>query len=279
MACRGAFTSDRNPQQTLFATHCWPEGEVRCPRCGQRSVYPLKDGRYRCGECVYTFHDFTGRWLNRCALSRAQWMALMRLFVEGVPVTEMAGEVQASYETTLKAVNTLRFSLLAGDPSFAPLFDEQGELRKHCRKNSAAGNDHCLGRGAPVFALRRSPGSIRFELLPDLDVREILGRPLRKRIWRTLVYTEPAESREALFFACCGNLRKLFAKKWNQESLPLDADRTFWRFAEAWLTRYRCFTPECCPLYLKELEFRFNTPQENWLPLLLKHLCQPKPSN
>ncbi|WP_084185026.1 transposase [Desulfonatronum thiodismutans] len=278
MARRATLASDRNPLQALFAAHCWPEGEVRCPRCGRRSVYPLKDGRYRCGACVYTFHDFTGRWLNRCALSRAQWMAVMRLFVEGVPATEMAGEIQVSYETTLKAVNTLRLSLLAGDPSFAPLLDEQGELRRHCR-GKAAEDAHCLGKDAPVFGLRRTPGTVRFELLPDLDVREILGRPLRKRIWRTLVYTEPAEGREALFFACCGNLRKLFAKKWDQETIPMDADRTFWRFAGDWLTRYRCFTPECCPLYLKELEFRFNTPQKDWLPLLLKHLCRPVPSN
>lgn len=263
--------SDRN-RENLIAI-CRPDGVVSCPRCAERTVYPLKDGRFRCAGCVYTFHDFTGRWINRCNLQPAQWLALIRLFVDGVPVTQMPGEVQASYETTLKAVNTLRLSILAADPTFWPLLNGQGDLNRHCRGGQGSLDDHCLGEQAPVFGLMRSHGRLKFQHVPQLHVGDVISRALRPRVWRTLVYTDRHQNFDALFFACCSQLRKLFAGRWSREPVFLDYDASFWEFATNWLTRYRCFTPECCPLYLKELEFRFNHPPESWFKLLAQRLC------
>ena len=274
MPARGRAIDNRGQLRPLFLEHCRPQGKVFCPRCVQQSVYVLKDGRFRCKACLYPFHDFTGRWLNRCNLSQSQWLALVRLFVEGVPVTEMANEVQASYETTLKAMHTLRLSILAHDPSFRSLFNQHGELRGHCRKDRAGSEGHCLGERAPVFGLHRRSGRIHFELAKGLVVADVLSGPLKKKLWRTMVYTEESGGFDALFFSCCANLRKLYAKKWDQSFIRLDEDRVFWDTAGQWLTRYRCFTPEYCPLYLKEFEFRFNHPRKNWFPLVLQHLCQ-----
>lgn len=267
---------DRN-REVLIA-HCRPNGEVICPRCAKRSVYALRDGRFRCKGCVYTFHDFTGRWINRCNLSPAQWMAVIRLFVDGVPVTGMSAEVQASYETTLKAVNTLRLSIMAADPSFLPLLDQQGKLRGHCQKGRGRHDGHCLGEQAPVFGLKRLEAGIAFHVLPRLHVQDVLATPLSMRLWRTLIYTDRFKGFEALFFACCSHLRILLASRWTTQPVALDRDPSFKDFAEFWLTRYRCFAPECCPLYLKEMEFRFNHPPEAWLPLLTRMLCSLVPN-
>lgn len=261
-------SSDRTRE--MLITFCHPDGKVICPRCDGSKVYILKEVRYRCKHCVYTFHDFTGRWISRCNLSSHQWLNLLKHFVLGRPVTEIAGQTGASYETTLKAVNTLRLSIMSSDPSFLPLLDRQGKLRRHCRKTE---DRHCLGEGAPVFGLKKVEESIFFQLIPRLNVKEVIASPLSKRPWRTLVYTGRFKEFDALFFACCNHLRTLFAEKWSRDPVFLDSDKVFWDFTTFWLTRYRCFTPECCPLYLKELEFRFNNPVESWLPLLTKKLC------
>jgi len=35
-------------------------------------------GRYRCSRCEYTFHDFSGRWINRGRLNPVQWLSLIK---------------------------------------------------------------------------------------------------------------------------------------------------------------------------------------------------------
>ena len=59
---------------------CWPNGAKRCPRCGTGGPYQLAGGRLRCGNCRYTFHDFTGRWLNETGLSSIKWVRLAQAF-------------------------------------------------------------------------------------------------------------------------------------------------------------------------------------------------------
>ncbi|WP_045218315.1 transposase [Desulfonatronum thioautotrophicum] len=263
---------DKVPEDLL--AFCRRDGMVICPRCTEMSVYPLKDGRFRCAGCAYTFHDFTGRWINRCKMQPSQWMDLIRLFVDGIPVKKMAAKVRTSYETTLKAVNTLRLSILAADPTFWPLLNTQGDLKTHCRKGHGEHDDHCLGEHAPVFGLQRYDGKLFFQHLPKTSVKDTLSLPLNKQVWKTLVYTDRYQDFDALFFACCSHLRRLFAGRWSSGPIFLDNDVLFWNFAENWLPRYRCFTPKCCPLYLKELEFRFNHPKASWHKLLTQRLCE-----
>lgn len=264
----------QDANRLAFLEHCWPGNVISCPRCVERSVYHLKDGRYRCAGCGYTFHDFSGRWINRCHLTPAQWKALVRLFIEGIPVVNIAEEVEASYETALKAMHVLRLSILADDQAFLRLLNGRGELRKHCRAGRRDGKAHCLGDQAPVFALKKEEKRISFRLLDGVHVREIATSPLRKRVWRTMVFTDKTGEYDALFFACCRHLREGFRGVWGRECVALDGDLDFWKFAEKWLAPYRCFTPECCPLYLKELEFRRNYPQHEWFSRLTKGLCR-----
>ncbi|NLP05694.1 DDE transposase, partial [Candidatus Fermentibacteria bacterium] len=43
---------------------CWKNHQRHCPRCRTRKLYRLADGRRRCSKCGFTFHDFSGRWIN-----------------------------------------------------------------------------------------------------------------------------------------------------------------------------------------------------------------------
>ena len=60
----------RTDAHGYFRDLCW-QGGVFCPRCQSRRVYVLKEGRMRCGGCGYTFHDFSGRWINRVKIPAA----------------------------------------------------------------------------------------------------------------------------------------------------------------------------------------------------------------
>lgn len=59
---------------------CWKTHQRFCPVCRQRKLYKLTDSRRRCSRCGYTFHDFSGRWLNLVDLSCGHWLRLIKLF-------------------------------------------------------------------------------------------------------------------------------------------------------------------------------------------------------
>jgi transposase len=48
---------------------------------------------------------------------------------------------------------------------------------------------------------------------------------------------------------------------------------SFWAFARTRLRRFNGVTPRRFPLYLKELEFRYNHRGEDLFPLLADRLC------
>ena len=74
-----------------------------CPRCRERKLYKLKEGRYRCSHCDYTFHDFSGRWINQGRLTCIQWLSLIKLFELEVSVRKMALQLNVSYRAVYRA--------------------------------------------------------------------------------------------------------------------------------------------------------------------------------
>ena len=96
---------------------CQKNGRKICPRCEGRKRYVLGTrGRFRCAGCRYTFGPFTGRWLGQLRLSARQWLWVVKLFELEVSARKMAQQLAVSYPTALRAVTTLRRSLVAGTP-------------------------------------------------------------------------------------------------------------------------------------------------------------------
>ena len=81
---------------------CFKNHQRFCPRCRERKLYKLKEGRYRCSHCDYTFHDFSGRWINQGRLTCIQWMSLIKLFELEVSVRKMALPVERILSSRLR---------------------------------------------------------------------------------------------------------------------------------------------------------------------------------
>ena len=77
---------------------CFKNHQRFCPRCRSRKLYKLQEGRYRCSRCEHTFHDFSGRWINRGRLSSVQWLSLIKLFELEVSVRKMALQLKLSWD-------------------------------------------------------------------------------------------------------------------------------------------------------------------------------------
>src|SRR5210317_1354794 len=76
---------------------CLKNGHRFCPRCNQRKLYKLSDKRRRCSRCKYTFHDFSGRWINHGRLTCIQWLSLIKLFELELSIRKMAEQMSLAY--------------------------------------------------------------------------------------------------------------------------------------------------------------------------------------
>ena len=95
---------------------CWKNQQRFCPKCRQRKLYRLTDGRRRCSRCGYTFHDFSGRWINLVDLDCGQWLRLIKLFELELSSRKIAQQLSVSYKVAHRAVMILRGAIMAHAP-------------------------------------------------------------------------------------------------------------------------------------------------------------------
>ena len=106
-----------------FTKKCRKNGRRFCPRCDHRKLYKLSSGKHRCSRCKYSFHDFSGRWINHGRLSCVQWLSLIKLFELELSVRKMAEQMKLAYNTVYQAVQTIRCSILAHACDASDLMD------------------------------------------------------------------------------------------------------------------------------------------------------------
>ncbi|EGJ50133.1 transposase [Desulfocurvibacter africanus subsp. africanus str. Walvis Bay] len=275
---QGIFASEPTARRYVLS-HCEQDGKLRCPKCDEARVYRLSDERLRCSRCRYTFHELSRRWINVGGLSCLDWLRLLKLFEQELTANRMAPQLGLSYNTVYKAVTTLRFSLLSQALDAKQLLTGAFGLDLGF-ENGRIGMEKSKERmgSFPVFGLMEKSGWAFVDLLPYMTAETVLhfhfNFKLKLERMGNIVYSDKYKHYDALIF--CGD-----------ETIPLHIingrDRQayvdslvsgFWRFAQDRLRQYNGVTSRRFPLYLKELEFRYNHRNEELFPLLVSSLCR-----
>lgn len=257
---------------------CWPDGEPLCPRCGHRKIYSLSGKRLRCASCKYTFQEFSGRWLNNGALSCSEWLALIKLFSEEKSVHQMTELLGLSYNTVYKALTAVRFSILAHAQDAPQLLGSQTGLDSYLKGNRLTGGPKDMRMDTiPVYGVLEKDSWVFIDLIPGLQAETVfhfhLNFHLKLVRSGNLVYTDRYKDYDAMIF--CGNdtLPYDCIRRYDQPARIDAVDSRFWAFARNRLKRFRGISCQRFPLYLKELEFRFNNREHDIFPLLARRIC------
>lgn len=270
-------TCDATDFRQLVESACQVHGSG-CPRCGCAKVYALKEGRSRCGDCGYTFHALSRRWINRGNLPLESWAALLGYFEEGLNVNQAAQALGVKYDTAHKAYGTIRSAILADMCGFGELFNERGELVGFCpNQNREELQAICAGCRSNVFQLISIGGRVLLSLMPETKARDVLAWPLPKKQWRCFIHTDTYQGRDALIFACCKKGRDLFSRHFTDDPLHLDRENGLKRFVDGWLAQFRAIKAEAYPLYLAEALMRYNMRDMRMTTYLVHCLCRVVP--
>jgi transposase len=255
---------------------CWPDGTKRCPRCGTGGPYQLAGGRLRCGNCRYTFHDFTGRWLNETGLSPLKWLRLAQAFAAELSTREAAAQVGISYNTAFKALTVLRLAILAQGADArqlmgpgAPLFP----ILQGARVEEA----HPHGTTLPVYGLLSRSQHIFVDLLPEITAESVLhfNHNFHLRVVRhgSILITDRYKTYDALILCGDESLPYHYLLRHPGQIFAESGAYSFWDYTQPRLRQFKGLSWRRFPLYLKELAMRYNMRQKDFTPSLLAALC------
>lgn len=263
-----------NAARKYLLGFCFENHQRFCPRCKGKKLYRLADDRRRCSSCRYTFHDFSGRWINQGNLTAGQWLRLIKLFELELSIRKIAQQLRLSYNAAYNAVHTIRAAILAqstdGDVflSGEVEVDESyfGGKRKGKRGRGAAGK-------VPVFGILEREGRVFVEVLPTTRAKDVLALTVKKVRRGSIVYTDRYRSYDALMFCGYRHLRVDHGKYFSRGRVYINGLEGFWSYAKERIMKYHGVSPQRFPYYLKELEFRYNHRETDLFPLITRCLC------
>jgi transposase len=253
---------------------CFKNHQRFCPCCRTRKLYKLQEGRYRCSRCEYTFHDFSGRWLNRGRLSPVQWLSLIKLFELEVSVRKMALQLNVSYRAVYGAVTTIRLAILSHTEDSQALLDGEIELDEAYFGGRRKGN---RGRGAtgkvPVFGILERDGLVHVSVVPDVSAATLLKLTVKKVRRGSVVYTDKFKSYDSLMFCGYRHLKVDHGKYFSSGKVYINGLEGFWSWAKERFIKHHGVSKKYFPLYLKELEFRYNNRNNDIFDQVANCLC------
>jgi transposase len=258
---------------------CWRKGHVFCSACHSYKTYRIRGKTYRCQRCGYTFHDFSNRWLNHLKISPKTWLWILKLFELEVSARKIAQQLEISYPTALKAVNMIRTSIVAHTEEAEELLKGEIELDETYFGGKRKGK---RGRGAynkvPVFGILERNGVVKVSVVHDVTAESLLGMTVKMVRRGSIVYTDKFRSYDALMFCGYRHLRIDHGKRFSRGKVYINGLEGFWSYAKERLAKFHGVSKEKFPLYLKEMEFRYNNRRENIFNMLAQNLCSLVPN-
>ena len=102
----GSVTKSR-----IYFRHVRWKGRRRCPRCGYRLLYHLKDKRFGCKRCRYKFGELTGTYIGEFYFSLDVLVHLLYLYALGGPAYRIRFYVPLSLATIERTFRVFRQSI------------------------------------------------------------------------------------------------------------------------------------------------------------------------
>ena len=270
------FKSESRSKQYLVQK-CWEKNKRFCIRCQSRKIYRLGEKRYRCARCRYTFQDFSGRWIGKLNLSAKRWLWILKLFELEITTRRIAGEVEISYPTALKATHLIRCSIIQASDN-GDIFRER-EWSEACFGRQRSGRRIRKDRESPpVFGVLEREGKVRISIVEDVKPATLLAENVRAAKTGSIVYTDRWRNLDALMFYAHRHLNADRAKRMAGTSVYLDSREGFWSFARERLLKFHGVSQQHFPLYLKEMEFRYNHRRQELYEILANAITRLVPN-
>lgn len=220
----------------------------RCIKCGKYNTYKLKNMRIKCKDCK-TYYS-----LNKIRNTTN----ILYFFYLELSARKAATELNMSYKTvSAKYMHFRRLIKEYLDEQFTAMNGEL-ELDESYFGGKRKGK---RGRGAfnkaIVFGILERNGKVYTRVVPNVSAETLMGEIKEKTKKGSVFYTDCFKSYKSL--KQYGKHRKVnHQKTFGRSHNHINGIEGFWSYAKERFHKYHGINMQNYPLYLKEMEFRFN---------------------
>ena len=125
----------------------------------------------------------------------------------------------------------------------------------------------------PVFGILERNGLVRVEVVKNVTASTLIDQTVKTVRRGSIVYTDQYGGYDTLMFCGYRHLRVDHGQQFSTGKVYINGLEGFWSYAKQRLAKFHGVSKEKFPLYLKEMEFRYNYREHDLFELLAKRLC------
>ena len=141
-----------------------------------------------------------------------------------------------------------------------------------------------VGRGAagkvPVFGILERNGKVLVTVVANVSAETLIKLTVKTVRRGSIVYTDKFRSYDSLMFCGYRHLKIDHGKRFTTGKVYINGLEGFWSWAKERLIKHHGVSKQKFPLYLKELEFRYNNRHTDIFEKVSDFMCDlvPKPN-
>lgn len=133
------------------------------------------------------------------------------------------------------------------------------------------------GRGSagkvPVFGILERNGQVRVTVVPNVTAETLIHLTVKTVRRGSIIYTDKFKSYDSLMFCGYRHLKVDHGKRFSSGKVYSNGLEGFWSWAKERLIKHHGVSKMHSPLYLKELEFRYNNRYTDIFDKVANYLC------
>jgi len=243
-----------------------------CPYCGNKHFGKVRRNVYKCYRCKREWSVRKGSIFEKTKVSFSKFLMALKLFELEVPVLRGSKELGLAYNTVHKLFTLIREHIYRAT-SKDNLLSGEVEADESYFGGRRKGN---RGRGArnkvPVFGILERNGKVKVEVVKDVKAETLLKETIKKVKRGSIIYTDKFRSYDGLVMYGFRHERIDHSKRFANGKVYINGIEGFWSYAKGRLMKFHGLSSKLFPLYLKELEFRYNKRKDNLYEELLRVL-------
>jgi transposase len=246
---------------------------LTCPRCGGKNFWRLATGQRRCGQCGLT-RKFDKTYWNSSKITPYWKGRLLECFCLGVPAYRLRHQVPLDLKTVQRWFRILRVAIYAHEmKEMKALLAGTGNGASLPGEGILFRSDFSTANGQLALGIYKGNGRVF-----ALPISFAGGEADAKAGGEAGHLHVCDETLACTLLDIRGNSVSVNGEKGTRKGREVSWDiEGFWTFTRQWLRHYRGVPRAYFPLYLKEIEWRFNHRGEN-LVKLARHLLDQRVS-
>ncbi len=242
-----------------------------CPYCKGKSIGLIRRDKLKCYSCRKEWGIRKGSILEKLKTSLENVVMALKLFELEISAHKASKQLGLSYTTTLNLFDLFRKAIYYELEKDSSILEGEVEMDESYFGGRRKGK---RGRGAynkiPVFGILERDGKVKVEVVKNVTEETLLSLAIKKVKRGSLIYTDQYRSYNGLVAMGFKHYRIDHSKKFSNGKVYINGIEGFWSFAKERLMKYHGISKDKFPLYLKELEYRYNMRNYDLFELLLK---------